>query len=220
MLIFVLPNLTSAADIAANDFIGIFAGAFVASPIIGYLIYAWYPPYYENISKNSDRRGALKYIKDLEFIEDTKKEDYRKLLKCHTQRKEFLDLIFSSTHKHAEVNFDSEAVKTIKNHLSNYAARIVCGKYVLIANLISAVLIGIPGSFLPNGQPVFTWNPLFVALWLGLSFTMSYRLLRDAPRVLDEAYRLEEYLVKAKKAEVLTLLGDLLTANKAAKMQS
>lgn len=133
MIGLIVPNLSDEAIGLLNPqaIIGIFAGAFVASPTIGYMIYGFYNHIYEHWAGKKEERYALKYLEDLEFVKENNRDHYKKQLRCFIQKKEFLDLLYHSTlEKDGEIKIDSKIIETLKNHLSNFAARVVCGLFV------------------------------------------------------------------------------------------
>lgn len=215
MLILIIPNLAQQPE----DLVVAIVGAFGASPVVGYLIYALYNNHYEEKAKDTNRRGALRYLSELRFVkEDGERKDYKALLESDKQKKEFLDLVFWSNCKaaknEADIDINPEIVQVLKNHLSSYAARTVCGIYVPLVSVIGFGVVQILGivSQSPDG-PIFAWKPLFVFLWFAMLVLVSLPLLYDRDRVLDEAFQLEENFVKAKKKEILLLLERLGNAN-------
>src|SRR4030042_3418561 len=93
MLLFVIVNLPTQVvrSISSETMIGIFTGAFIASPTVGYAVYAFYNHLYEYWAADNSKRPALKYIESLTFIENGKRELVKSKLNCFTQKKEFLD---------------------------------------------------------------------------------------------------------------------------------
>jgi len=195
-----------------NAIIGIFTGAFVISPVVGYLIYGFYNHLYERMAMDTDRRGALKYIEDLPFEScEEKKDHYKKMLRCDIQKKEFLDLIYHSNFKsgNSPIEFDSKIIDTLKGHLSNFSARYVCSVFVPIFCFLAWLLIWL---ILKAYNLSFTFSipqqmQFFFSI-LGICF-VSAILYWDCKRVLFEAYQLEEYFIKAKEEVVKKFLKSL-----------
>jgi len=216
MMILTIPNLSDDAInlLRSQVIIGIFTGAFVASPTIGYIIYGFYNHLYEHWAMKKEWRGALRYIENLEFVGDEKhKKRYKRMLRCDIQKKEFLDLIYHSTlEKNGEIKIDPKIFETLKNNLSAFAARVVCGFFV-------PVIFCIPSYFLVWYTLSlfglnFTWRGWFPLPSIAIIFLLSIVLILDCKRVLYEAYQLEEYLVKVRRKEIKELLGKLFTSGK------
>lgn len=212
LMILIIPNLSAEAIEILSDhtpaIIGIFTGAFVASPIIGYLVYAPYNYVYEHWAGKRTTRGALRYIEDLEFVNDNDRAGYQKNLRCITQKKEFLDLVYHSTLKKnvGEIKIDPKIVETLKNIVSNFAARIVCGFFV---PLFCLFLVYPSVEILKLFGLTLELNIFFLLVSILFIGALSFVLLLDSKRVLYEAYQLEEYMVKAKKEEIKKLLKKL-----------
>jgi len=232
LLIPIIPFLISAGFPMRENLVALLVGGFGISPVIGYLIYAFYNREYEEIARDSNSRGALDYIIKLDFVEKPERGIYQALLESDNgdeeetfiRRKEFLDLVFwSICTNDSGINTSSSVVEVLGNHLSNYAARIVCGLYVplssgfcFLAFLLGSCFFGlIPGLRLQcYDVPIFfALNLFFICLWFVVLLLISIFLLHDSPRVLREAFQLEENFVKAKKEEILLLLEQLRNAN-------
>lgn len=212
VMILTIPNLSAETlkFLSQQAIIGIFTGAFVASPIIGYLIYAFYNCLYEYLAGKRTLRPALRYIEDLTFVNDNKRARYKEKLKCFIQKKEFLDLIYHSTlEKNGEIKIDREILGTLKNHLSAFAARVVCGLFVPLLCIPSYFILRQVLSFF--GVNFTSSSPLLITS-IVIIIILSGVLLWDCQRVLYEAYQLEAYLIKVKKKEIIKLLEKLFTS--------
>ena len=182
------------------EILGVLLGALGASPVVGYLIYAFYNEFiYELLARWATIRHALEYLEALGFDKE----------KSFLQKKEFIDLVYHSalagTGKDT-LKIDPEILKTLKGHLSNFATRVTCGALVPIL-LIPAMFITVMTL-----QDVFAvsliFRPLVILYMLGI-VVLSTVLLLGCMRVLREAYQLEEYFLKAKKKEIEELLRRL-----------
>jgi len=176
------------------------------SPAIGFLIYAFYNPYYERRATETDR-GAFEYLKNIE--PDVKKNaKYQQIVSCQEQKKEFLDLLVHTNAKDTLLSSETEIKEIMKGHLSNYAARIVCGFFVPICLAIVMFGVAIIGYFKPC---IVTFLPNYWLLipTLMLIGVVSARLLLGSERVVQEAFILEEFLVKSKRDVAIKLLESL-----------
>lgn len=208
MMILVIVNLPAQTikTLSQEALVGIFTGAFVASPTIGYLIYAFYNHLYEHWAGDVTKRPALKYLEDLSFTSEKNRPYIRGNLRCFIQKKEFLDLIYHSSSNNGEMKIDTEILNTLKNHLSAFAARIVCGFFVPIFCIPSFLLVWKALSLINID---FAWNALFTIFSILAIAIISIVLLIDCMRVLYEAYQLEVYMIKTKSKEIEELCKKL-----------
>ncbi len=205
VLLFIIPNLSTDTlnIIGLDNLLAVFVGLLALNYAIGYLVYIPFNYRYEKIAMNPERRHALDYIARL-----AEEAECGSLLKCDTQKKEFLDLVYHSKFESSSgLKINPEIVATLKNHLSNYAARYVCGTYVpilLIPVMFFALFIlkfaGI--GFAMNN----VWFSFFVLL---LVLVVSLGLSMDRERVLTETFTLEEFMIRTKEKEVKELLRRL-----------
>lgn len=210
MISFLIVNLSEESFelLVPEALIGIFSGAFVASPTLGYLLYSFYTHIYEHWEKNRDWRTALTYIDEFKFIKDQRKQEhYKRQLRCFLQKKEFLDLIYHSTLDGSQgIRFDQGLAETLKNHLSIFAARFVCGLLVPVFCIpltpLLAWTLGIFGT-------TFTLRLELSLLLSAVVCAASFSLLLGYKRILFEAYQLEAYYVRAKRREIESLLQEV-----------
>lgn len=209
--ILLVPNSSVYSSIVSSDgtlslginLVGLLVSLIGVSPIIGFIIYAFYNPYYERRAVASDR-GAFEYLKTEKFTKNTKIKA-ELILSSDKQRKEFLDLVVHTKGIGSNLEVDSDIRDLMKGHLSKYAARIVCGFYVPIFSTIVVLTLFLIGVFSPTTLS-FNWQPHFLIPAALLISFLSIRFLRDNERVIQEAFILEEYLVKAKEKAVMELL--------------
>lgn len=185
-----------------------FCAAFVASPVIGFVIYAFYNYLYEWLAQRELCRGALGYILNFEYGEGNPKKKLGERLKSTAQRKEFLDLIYASSLRVDEIRISSEIVGVLKNHLNAFAVRVVCGFFMPIfcipSYLFLSHFLGLFGIHLIKiGESCLSIAPIIAIIFVSIA------LLYDCPRVLKETFQLEEYFVRSKKGEIQKLAEKL-----------
>jgi hypothetical protein len=182
-----------------DGIIAVFLGFFGASPVIGYLVYAFYDPVYEYLSRYKKRRHALALIEEWA-------EKKNRTFKSPVQRKEFLDLVYHASSRNGHHDIDQNILETMKNHLSNYSARVICGALVpMIAAIVYfAFIILIAYGIIPQLRLSINWG-----LWLTFSAIIliaSAFLYLGRSRVLRETFALEELLILSRKKEAKKLL--------------
>ena len=202
--LFIIHVLAPATfDIGLDKILAVFVGLLAANYAVGYLVYVPFVYKYEKMAMNSEKRPALGYILRL-----AKEEECENYLRCDTQKKEFLDLAYHSNYESAsELRIHPEIIATLKNNLSNYAARYVCGTYVPLA-VIPGIILTIPTlAFVEISFELKNVWFIFVALTAVLS--ISLLLSMDRERVLNETFALEEFMIRTKQKEVRELLKRL-----------
>jgi len=216
LLILIILNLSpmtiESLQKNSGQIVAIISGLFGASPIAGYIIYSVFNEYdYECLAKKN--RPALEYIKELDFIKNNERNytHFRDQLRCFLQKKEFLDLIYHTTLIKGDkenLKIGPEVLQTLKNHLSNFAARRVLGFWVPFFSFVFFLF------FIPTAMSLgifdvsFTRLPYTIGMFLVI-FIISVVLLLGHKRVLYEAYILEGYMIRAKREEIEELLRRL-----------
>ena len=222
LAIILIPNSSLLSIILSNNepfavalqIVGLLIAAIGISPIIGFLVYAFYNPYYERRASQKDR-GAFEY---LDYIATEKSKDnattkeqkikLSSLVSCAKHKKEFLDLVVHTDSKEpSSSSFQTDIKEIMKGHLSKYAARKVCGLIVPLCVaivIISLFFIGLINPFIPFILHFEVLIPVLILIGV-----ISTRLLWDCERVIQEAFVLEEYLIKAKNKVVISLLEEL-----------
>jgi len=187
--ILTVPNLspdTFFGPINLERIVAIFVGLLTINYTVGYLIYVPYNYRYEKLAIDPNRRQVIEYINRL-----AKEANCRDFIKCDAQRKEFLDLVYHSNYRAgSELQIDSDIIATLKNHLSNYAARYVCGTLIPLSLI---PVIPFVWYILLRAGIGFTWNVPFSLLVITLILITSLLLSIDRERVLLEAFQLEEF---------------------------
>jgi len=175
--------------------------------VVGYIIYSVYNELeYERFAK--ENRPALKYIEKLYFIKDEdERRRYQDQFRCFLQKKEFLDLIYHTTSTKNNLKIRPEILQTLKNHLSNFAARRISGLWVPIFSFLFSVLTAI--ILLGIFDVSFTIRLPYTIVMFLVILIISFVLLYGHKRVLREAYILEGYMIRAKCEEIEELLEKL-----------
>ena len=223
LLILIIPNLSPITieylQKNSGQIVAIISGLLGASPIAGYIIYSVFNEYdYERLAKKN--RPALEYIKELDFIKNNKRnhEHFKDQLRCFLQKKEFLDLIYHTTLiNRASVRYSEEEnleirpeiIQTLKNHLSNFAARRVSGLWVPIFSTVFFLFFIFAAMLLGIFDVSFTIRLPYTIGMLLVILLISFVLLHGHKRVLFEAYKLEEYFIKSKEEVIKELLKKL-----------
>ena len=191
--------------------LSLLVAAIGVSPVIGFLIYAFYNPYYERRAAEPDR-GTFIYLKNLSFVPEKERARYQSLLVCDKQRKEFIDLVEHTNCTNQKFSVDTDVKDLLRGHLSKYAARMVCGFFASIFSIAVSTVVLI-GLFLIKNLALTTFSfdlhPEYLILSLPLIVVISLRLLKGSERVIQEAFILEEYLIRAKEDVVIKLLEEL-----------
>lgn len=213
-LVLFYSTLLIVASLSVNDvlsilnkdgIIAVFLGFLGASPLLGYLIYAPYAEMYEHISKNIERRRSLAIVK--KWAEDKGYE-----FRDDTQRKEFLDLVNNAGSGKDDPAIGSEVLDIMRNHLSNYSARMICGALVpVFAFIVYAIfLVLIYFRIVPSlSLGINSW--LLVPSLAIIGFASLF-LLWGRNRVLDEYFDLEEFLILSRKTHAENLLKSISEA--------
>lgn len=201
---FIDPN--TFIGLSLDKMIAVLVGLLGANYAIGYIVYIPFNYKYEKLAVNPEKRPSLKLIALM-----AKKEGFDNYLRCGTQKKEFLDLVYhSNIETTSNLKIHPEIVNTLKNHLSNYAARHVCGTYVPIA-IVPVVFLTLPLlTFVGISFQLSNFWFVFPTLIMVLAISVSLSI--DRERVLNETFVLEELMVKAKAEEVKELMKRLMVS--------
>lgn len=206
--LFVIPLMdpNTFVGLSLDKIIAVFVGLLAANYAIGYLVYIPFSYKYEKVAVDPDRRPSLKFIESM-----AKSVGCETYFRCGTQKKEFLDLVYhANIETRLGLKIHHEIVNTLKNHLSNYAARYVCGTFVPFA-IIPAMILTIPLlSFVGIGFQLR--NLWFLLFALAVVILISLFLSMDRERVLDETFALEEFMVRSKTEEIRELLNRVKTS--------
>lgn len=213
LAIILVPALEAQTfDVA--EIIGIFGGIIVSSPVIGYLIYNPFNLCYE-YSFSHMHRPALGFIANAEFAEFEERDNYRsKIPNNFTQQKELIDLFLNVNYldKKPDASVNRQVLSTLQNQLNNFASRVICGFFAPLASFIVAFVLYQFSLFGGSAFGSYSFNNSILAISIASIIAVSFFLLIRAPKVLEEAFALEDYIIRSKK-EGIKIMVDKIFPN-------
>jgi hypothetical protein len=183
------------------EIIGIFGGIIVSSPVIGYLIYNPFNLCYEYVFSRM-HRPALDFIANAEFAEIEERDNYRsKIPNRYTQQKELIDLFLNVDYldKKPDARINTQVLNTLRNQLNNFASRVVCGFFAPLASFFVAFVLYQFSLFGGSAFGSYSFNNFILTISIASIIAVSFFLLIGAPKVLEEAFALEGYVIRSKR---------------------
>lgn len=175
--------------------LGVFVGFFAISPPIGYVVYQFYDgTLYRILSKCKKKRIAL------QLIDKWAEEEKVSSLFDDVKRKELIDFALYFSFRKSRFKVSEKLGETIRGFWSHANARLVCSIYVPLFSLL--IFLGLVIANL-----ILSWNIFTLELWrtLVILFSIvafSFFLGYPAWETIQEAFALEEYLVRVREQEI------------------
>lgn len=182
------------------SFVGI---AFTASPAIGYMIYSFYDWVLYNRIGNCDERQTLVLLDEWALKEKLIKKG-QKIEKV--RKKELIDFAVYSSAKRSSLIISEQLPETLRGFWSHVNARYVssifvplaCGLFFVILWGLNIILaLNIPFKTSLEDIDIYRNTALILSIAV-LSICVGY----PARRTVQEAFTLEEYIVRAKEKAV------------------
>lgn len=217
--IVLIPALQTPSSIDVA--VGVFGGIIIASPVIGYLIYIPFNFLYDYYFSQRWDREALDFIKDAKFMNKDYQETYKNKIATYSKQKELIDLFLHLDYvsaredtriaKKPDANINPQILNTLQNQLNNFAARTVCGLFTPIASIAFTIVL-VQFSRMNNVffRPFYFQNIFLLIFSLVVIAVISILLIIGSTKVLDEAFVLENYIVRSRKREAKIVMERIL----------